>query len=71
MDAGGYNKNAREGNLRLGMGLHRGVEKKNRFALGTERCENTRNLYINKNFKEKFGCLHRELKPNFQFQSLM
>jgi hypothetical protein len=29
MDAGGYNRNEREGNCRLGMGRHRGMEKEN------------------------------------------
>ena len=29
------------------MGRQRGVEKKNKFTLGTERCENINNLYIN------------------------
>ena len=30
----------------LGMGQQRGVGKKNKFTLGTERCENIKNLYI-------------------------
>jgi hypothetical protein len=29
LDAGGYNRNERAGNWRLGMGRQRGVEKKN------------------------------------------
>ena len=41
------NKNEREGNWRLGMGRQRRVEKGNKFILGTERCENLKNLYIN------------------------
>ena len=28
------------------IGRQRGVEKENKFTLGTERCENIRNLYI-------------------------
>ena len=48
VDAGGYNRNERAGNWRLGMGRQGGVEKKNKFTLGTERCENIKNLYINK-----------------------
>ena len=50
LDAGGYNRNEREreGNWRIGMGQQRRVEKENKFTLGTERCENIKNLYINK-----------------------
>jgi hypothetical protein len=33
VDAGGYNRNEREGNWRLGMGRQREVEKKNIFTL--------------------------------------
>ena len=44
VDAGGYNGNEREGNWRLGMGRQGGVDKQNKFTLGTERCENTKNL---------------------------
>ena len=36
------------GNWRLGMGRPRGVEKKNKFTLGTERCENSNNRFIKK-----------------------
>jgi hypothetical protein len=39
----GTNRNERAGNLRLGMGQQRGVEKENEFTLGTERCENIKN----------------------------
>ena len=50
--AGGYNTNegVRGGgeNWRLGVGRQEGVEKENK-TLGTERCENIKNLYINKN----------------------
>ena len=31
------------------MGRRTGVEKKNALTLGTERCENIKNLYMNKN----------------------
>ena len=48
MDAGGYNKNEREGNSQLGMGRQRRVEKENKFTLDTERCENMKNLSISK-----------------------
>ena len=48
MDAGDYNFNERAGDWRLGMGRQRGVEKENKFTLGTERCENIKNLYIYK-----------------------
>ena len=30
------------------MGRQRRVEKENTFTLGTEKCENIKNLYINK-----------------------
>ena len=46
LDAGGYNRNQRTGNWRLGMGLQRGVEKESKFSLGTEKFENIKNLYI-------------------------
>ena len=46
LDAGGYIMNERAGNWRLGMSRQRGVEKKNEFTLGTERCENIK--YKNK-----------------------
>ena len=36
----------REGNWRLGMGRHKRAEKENKFTLGTERCENIKNMYI-------------------------
>ena len=42
----GYNRNEREGNWRLGVGRQGGVKKENK-TLGTERCENIKNLYIN------------------------
>ena len=52
VDAGGYNRNERERErereeLATSMCLQRGAEKKNKFTLGTERCENIKNLYIN------------------------
>ena len=47
VDAGGYNKNEREGKCRLGMGRQRSMEKVNKFTLSTERFENTKNLYMN------------------------
>ena len=44
MNAGGYSRNKREGNWRHGMGRQRRVEKENKFTLGTERCENIKNI---------------------------
>jgi hypothetical protein len=35
-------------NWLLEMGRQRGAKKKNKFILGTERCYNIKNLYINK-----------------------
>ena len=35
----------REVNWRLGMGPQKGIEKKDKFTLGTERCENKK-VYI-------------------------
>ena len=50
MDAGDYNRNEKEGNLRLGMCGQREVEKEiNKFTLGTERCDNIERLCMNKN----------------------
>ena len=46
VDAGGYNRNERAGNWRLGMCRQRRVGKENE-SLGTERCENIKNLHIN------------------------
>ena len=48
LDAGGYNRNQSAGNWRLGMGGQRGAEEEDSFTLGTERCENIKNLYKNK-----------------------
>ena len=48
VDAGGYNRNESEGNWRLGVDRQGRVEKENKFTLGTNRCENIKNLYINK-----------------------
>ena len=48
VNAGGYYGNERAGDWRLGMGRQRGVEKENKFTLGTERCENIKNMYVNK-----------------------
>ena len=48
VDAGGYNRNEREENWRLAMGRQRRMEKENKFTLGTEKCENTKNPYMNK-----------------------
>ena len=45
VDAGGFNRNEKEGNLRLGMSRQRRVEKENKFTLDTERCENIKNLH--------------------------
>ena len=44
----GYNRNGSEGNWQLGMGRQKGVEKKLKFTLGTDRCKNMKTLYINK-----------------------
>ena len=49
MDAGSSDRSERGGNWLLGMGRQRRVEKENKFTLHTERCENIKNLYINKN----------------------
>ena len=46
LDVGGYNRIERAGNWQLGMGRQRGVEKENLFTIGTETCENIKNLYI-------------------------
>ena len=46
VDAGGYNRNEREGNFQLGVGRLRRVEKKNKIkTLGTETCENKETVY--------------------------
>ena len=34
--------------MRLRMGRQRGMEKEKYFTLGTEKCKNIKNLYINK-----------------------
>jgi hypothetical protein len=46
LDAECYNRNERAGNWRLGMGRLRRMEKENDIILGTEICENIKNLYI-------------------------
>ena len=48
LDARGDNNNERDGNWRFGMRQQKMVEKENKFTLGTEKCENIKNLYINK-----------------------
>ena len=40
----------------------RGVEKKNKFTLDTERCENIKNLYINKYINYTPVCYINSLK---------
>ena len=55
MDSGGYNRNERKGNWRLGMGRQRRMEKENKFTLGTEICENIKNLHINNNKMIKYA----------------
>ena len=46
VDAGDYNRIDREGGIC--MGRQRSMEKENKFTLGTKRCENIKNLNINK-----------------------
>ena len=46
LDARRYNRNEREENWLLGMDRQRGAEKKYKLTLGTERCDNIKNLYI-------------------------
>ena len=46
VDAGSYNRNEGEGNWRLEVDRQGDVEKKNKFTLDTERCENIKNLCI-------------------------
>ena len=44
--AGGFNGNESERGIGdFGMGRQRGVEKENKYTLGTERCENIKNMY--------------------------
>ena len=50
LEAGGYNRNERAGNWRLGIGRQRGVDIENYFTLGRNKCENIKNLYINKKY---------------------
>ena len=47
VDAGGY-RNEREVNWRFGIGRQRRGEKESKFAIGTGKCGNIKNLYINK-----------------------
>ena len=49
VDAGDYNRKEREENWRFGICRERSVEKEHLFTLGTERCENIKNLKMNKN----------------------
>ena len=38
------------------MSRQRGVEKENKFTLGTEICENVKNLYANTNYYYYYRC---------------
>ena len=53
VDEGGYNKDKRQGNWRLGISRQRRVKKERKFLLGTEKCENTKKRYINKQMRIK------------------
>ena len=70
LDAGGYNRDDREGNWRLGMGRQRRLEKGNKSTLGTERCENIKNLYINKKIENYLQGIIINLQFNLKENSM-